>query len=158
MSQHQELKYQTRQVYCSEVMLDSNVLINLPEDMRAQVTMQHQFSLKMTAQLYSAKTSMAYGRTTKAQDIQLYEERGKPNELRVTGTSEFQVLFFTRTYDPDSFLLVEVSLEGKLGALAVQSPYGFLVLPLFKEETISLKCIPTPFGRTFLDTTKGLRP
>lgn len=44
------------------------------------------------------------------------------------------MIFFTRTVDLDSFLVVEVIIEAKHGQATVQSPYGFLVLPLFKEE------------------------
>ena len=44
------------------------------------------------------------------------------------------MIFFTRTVDSDSFLFVEVIIEAKHGQSTVQAPYGFLVLPLFKEE------------------------
>jgi hypothetical protein len=43
----------------------------------------------MVAQLYSAKTSLFFGKVSKSHNISLYEERAKPNELKVSNISEF---------------------------------------------------------------------
>ena len=54
-----------------------------------------------------------YGRTTESHLVPLFAERTKPHELRVNADlklNEFQVIFFSRAVDIESFLVVEVSI------------------------------------------------
>jgi hypothetical protein len=52
--------------------------------------------------------------------------------------NEFQVIFFTRTVDRDSFLVIDVSLtmitKEQTKTFSKELILGFLVLPLFKDE------------------------
>ena len=70
-------------------MVDKNLTLLMPDELKAKVSSQHQYSLKMVAQLYSAKTSLFFGKVSKSQDISLYEERSRPNELKISTICEF---------------------------------------------------------------------
>ena len=65
-----------KQIFVTEVLIDKNLTLIIPEQMRTRDLNQN-YSLKFKAQCYSGTHSCLFGRTTESQSIPLSQDKSK---------------------------------------------------------------------------------
>ena len=105
-----------KQVFVTEILIDKNLTLIIPEQMRTRDLNQN-YSLKFRANCYSASNSCLFGRVTESHSIPLVQNKNKIIELKLDPTqannrvNEFQVIYFSSVSAPNNFMVVDVTLS-----------------------------------------------